>query len=243
MIPIVWSWILLGFLALIALLLLLPLSARIGYDGDVTLSAGALGIYLRILPKKRKTVRLGRFSPKNYQKLLDAERRKEEKKLLAASKKAEKKRSADEAAKRDRDKRLPPAEVSDEPSMIRVLIGIAGEVLGRFFGRLRVKVLRLHITVGGSDASKTALTYGFVSQGVAYLLELIRQKTKASPVRAASVSVTPDFLAAKTTADVEIRFSLRLIDLIAVGISALLLFLKEKSAGTPRVSRHNEVQK
>ena len=79
----------------------MPLSARIGYDGDVTLSAGALGIYLRILPKKRKTVRLGRFSPNNYQKLLDAERRKEEKKRLAARKKAEKKRSADEAAKRE----------------------------------------------------------------------------------------------------------------------------------------------
>ena len=243
MIPIVWLWILLALAALLLFLLLLPLSVRIGYDGEVTLSAGALGIYLPILPKRRKQPRLGRFSVKNYEKLLAAERRRKEKKRIAAEKKAAKKRSDSEQAKKDKSKRLPPAEVTDEPSMIRVLLRIAGDVLDRFFGRLRVKILRLHITIGGADAAKTALTYGIVSQGVAYLLELIRQKTKSSPVRENSVSVTADFLAAKTTADIEIRFQLRLFDLIAVGVSALTLFLKEKSAGTQRVTRQNEVQK
>lgn len=236
MVVIGWLWILLGILLFLLLLLCLPVSIRIGFRDSVTLAVGALGLYFPILPKRKRKINLRRFSVRNYRKLRQKERRRAEKKLLAARENAEKKKKNAETAKKNKEKRLPPEEVSDEPSMLRILLRIVGGILEKFFGKLRVKVLRLHITVGGTDAARIAMTCGIVSQSVAYLLELIRKKTKASPIPSGSVSVVPDFLAAKTTADIEIRFQIRAIDLLSVGLSFVIRFLQEKSAGKSKSS-------
>ncbi len=235
-------WIFLGILAFLCALILIPVSIKIGYDTEVTLSVGAFGIYLPLYPKKKKKPKL--LSRKKYLRLLQKDEERAEKKRLAAQEKAKKKRDAKEAKKAEAEKKLPPSEMEDEPSVMKILLRIVGGVLDHFFGRLRVKIARLRITVGGPDAAKTAITYGIVSQSVAYLMELIVNKTKFSRKKNTYVSVTPDFLSRKTTADLLIVFQLSLLDLIATGLVLLVRFIKEKTAGTPKKYNHlNEVEK
>jgi len=228
-----WQWIPLGILIFLVVLFALPISIRIGYSSEVSLAAGAFGIYFPILPKKKKKVNLNRFSLKKYRKLLENERAAREKKKQKSLEKARKKKSESQAKKIEKGKKLPPAEPKDEPSVISLIMPVIGGVLDTFAGKLRIKVLHLQITVGGSDAAQIGMMYGIISQGVAYLLELLSHKTKFRRSHKAVVNVVPDFLLSKTKADIRIIFRLRIWDLVTTGIHFLIRFLKEKASRTP----------
>ena len=226
-------WIVLGILLFLCALILIPVSIKIGYKEDVTLSVGVPGIYFPILPKKEKKAKP--LSKKKYEKLLLKDAEQAEKKRLADQKKAQKKKDAAKAKQAEKEQKAKDAEMADEPSTMSLILRIVGGVLDTFFGKLRVKIARVNIVVGGPDAAKTALTYGIVSQGVAYLMELIAIKTKMTRARNTYVSVVPDFLASKTTADLLIIFRLRLIDLLSTGIVFFIRFMKEKTASSPKI--------
>ena len=226
-------WIVLGILLFLCALILIPVSIKIGYKEDVTLSVGVPGIYFPILPKKEKKAKP--LSKKKYEKLLLKDAEQAEKKRLADQKKAQKKKDASKAKQAEKEQKAKDAEMADEPSTMSLILRIVGGVLDTFFGKLRVKIARVNIVVGGPDAAKTALTYGIVSQGVAYLMELIATKTKMTRARNTYVSVVPDFLASKTTADLLIIFRLRLIDLLSTGIVFFIRFMKEKTASSPKI--------
>lgn len=226
-------WIVLGILLFLCALILIPVSIKIGYKEDVTLSVGVPGIYFPILPKKEKKAKP--LSKKKYEKLLLKDAEQAEKKRLADQKKAQKKKDAAKAKQAEKEQKAKDAEMADEPSTMSLILRIVGGVLDTFFGKLRVKIARVNIVVGGPDAAKTALTYGIVSQGVAYLMELIATKTKMTRARNTYVSVVPDFLASKTTADLLIIFRLRLIDLLSTGIVFFIRFMKEKTASSPKI--------
>lgn len=228
-------WILLGILLFLCALILIPVSIKIGYKDEVTLWVGVPGIYIPLLPKKAKKAKP--LSKKKYEKLLLSDAKRAEKKRLADEKKAQKKRASAKAKQAEKEKMLPDTSVTDEPSALSLVLRIVGGVLDTFFGKLRVKIARVHIVVGGSDATKNALTYGVVAQSVAYLMELLATRTKMSRTEDTSVSVTPDFLAAKTSIDLLIIFRLRLIDLISTGIVFLIRFMKEKTASTPKIQK------
>lgn len=226
-------WIVLGILLFLCALILIPVSIKIGYKEDVTLSVGVPGIYFPILPKKEKKAKP--LSKKKYEKLLLKDAERTEKKRLADQKKAQKKKDAVKAKQAEKEQKAKDAEMADEPSTMSLILRIVGGVLDTFFGKLRVKIARVNIVVGGPDAAKTALTYGIVSQGVAYLMELIATKTKMTRAKNTYVSVVPDFLASKTTADLLIIFRLRLIDLLSTGIVFFIRFMKEKTASSPKI--------
>ena len=228
-------WIILGILLFLCALTLIPASIKIGYTDRVTLSVGVPGIYYPILPKKDKKAKP--LSKKKYEKLLLKDAEREEKKRLSDEKKAQKKKDSAKAKQAAKDQTPDDQSTTDEPSAISLVLRIVGDVLDTFFGKLRVKIARVHIVVGAADASKTALTYGVVSQGVAYLMELLATKTKMSLQDNTSVSVVPDFLAQKTTADLLIVFRLRLIDLLSTGIVFIIRFMKEKTASSPKIQK------
>lgn len=228
-------WIVLGILLFLCALILIPVSIKIGYKEEVTLSVGVPGIYFPILPKKEKKAKP--LSKKKYEKLLLKDAERAEKKRLADQKKAQKKKDTDKAKQAEKEQKANDAEMADEPSTISLVLRIVGGVLDTFFGKLRVKIARVNIVVGGPDAAKTALTYGIVSQGVAYLMELIATKTKMTRAKNTYVSVVPDFLAQKTTADLLIIFRLRLIDLLSTGIVFFIRFMKEKTASSPKIQK------
>ena len=112
--------------------------------------------------------------------------------------------------------------------MISILLSIVGDILEKFFGTLGVEVVRIRITVGGPDAAATAITYGIVSQGVAYLLELLSLKTAFRRKNNEEVFITTDYLSRETTADVSIVFTLRLWNFIRIACRFIIRFIQEK---------------
>ena len=228
-------WIILGILLFLLALILIPVSIKIGYTDKVTLAVGMPGIYYSVLPRKEKKAKP--LSKKKYEKLLLKDAERAEKKRLSEEEKVRKKKNSAQAKQAEKEKQQSDSGATDEPSAISLVLRIVGDILDTFFGKLRVKIARVHIVVGGPDAAKTALTYGIVSQGVAYLLELLSNKTKMSRKDNTSVSVVPDFLATKTTADLLIIFRLRLIDLLSTGIVFFIRFMKEKTASSPKIQK------
>ena len=96
-------WIVLGILLFLCALILIPVSIKIGYKEDVTLSVGVPGIYFPILPKKEKKAKP--LSKKKYEKLLLKDAERAEKKRLADQKKAQKKKDAAKAKQAEKEQR------------------------------------------------------------------------------------------------------------------------------------------
>lgn len=230
-----WIWILAVVLGIPVLLFLLPVSLKIGFDGEVTLGAGLPGLYFPILPKKPRKYNLKNYTSKKYRRLLERDRLALEKKKRKKLEKAEKKEADGRHKKEERAKKLPPEHPAEEPSVVQLILPLVGGILDTFAGKIRVRLIRLDIRVGGTDAAQIALMHGLISQGVAYLIALISQKTRYSSPGNARISVTADFLLAKTQADIQIIFRLRLADILSTAIVFLIRFLKRKanfSAGT-----------
>lgn len=223
-------WILAAILLLLVFLLTVHVKIVVSYDEDVVLFLRVLGIRIPLLPKSKKKIRPADFTLKRYKKRLqkDAERaaKKQRKKLERKRKKTEKK-AAKKSAKK---KKLPPTEVTvkDEPTTLTLLLSVIGGVLDRFLGKLRVDLVRFRVTVGGPDAAQIAMTYSIVSQGIAYLCELIAQKTKFRRKKNEEVSVIPDFLAKETTADILVIFTVNLWYFIDIVFILAFRFIKEK---------------
>ncbi len=225
-----WLWILAAITLLFIFLFTVRVKIVVSFDGSVALCLRVLGVRIPLLPKPTKKIRPADFTLARHKKRIrnDAERaaKKQQKLLEKKRKKAEKKA----AQKKDKKKKLPQTEVTvkDEPSMVSLLLSVVGGVLDKFFGKLRVDLVRLRITVGGPDATKIAMTYGIVSQGVAYLMELIAQKTKFRRTKNEYISVIPDFLARSTTADISLIFTVNLWYFLNILFTFAFRFIKEK---------------
>ncbi len=224
-----WQWIPIGILLFIVVLFALPVSIRIAYRDTARLWVGLPGLYFPILPKKKKKIRLSRFSAEKTRKLREKDRLAKEAAKQKKLEKSRRKKAASAQKKVEKGKKLPPEEKTDEPSVISLIMPLIGSVLDKFAGRIRVKVVHMDITVGGSDAAQIGIMYGIISQGAAYLMELLRQKTRFSRAYRSVIRVNADFLLAKTRADVHFIFRLSLWDLIVTGVHFLIAFIREKT--------------
>ncbi len=225
----IFLWILGVILLLLVFLLFVGVKIHISYKDDLALFVSVLGIRIPILPKRKKKINHRQFSYKRHRRRLlresKAAQKKERKRILKENKKKIK-----STQKKGEKKKLPPDDTSSEkePSVTSVLLSVVSDVLEKFFGTLGVEVVRIRITVGGPDATATALAYGAAAQGVAYLLELLANKTAYRRKKAENVSVAADFLSRKTTADVSLVFTLRVWNLLRVAFVFLSKFIKEK---------------
>ncbi len=226
----IFLWILGALLLLLLFLLFVGIKIRVSYKEEVTLSVSVLGIRIPLLPKPKKKINLRQFTRKRNAERLEKERLSAIKKQQRKQEKEKKKKAAKSAKKNEKKKRLPTEQtpVKDEPSMISLLLSLVGGIVDKFAGMLRVDAARIRITVGGPDAAKIALTYGIVSQGVAYLMEILMHKTRFYRPKNEYVSVVPNFLAETTTADISLIFTVRLWHFVNIGCTFLYRFIKEK---------------
>ena len=216
------GWLVLGgILLFIALLLVTRIRIFFSYSDKILLYVKILFLKINILPGKSRKPKLRNFKIKRYRK----RRIKEIKKAQRDSKK-----------KKDREKKHAKPEKEEEgpkPSLadnVRYIINLIRHVLflvlKKLIGYIRIDIERLHITVGTGDAAKTAVNYGLISQSVSYLLELLSQNTHCRTGTPGSISVNPDFIAEKTTADVSLSVSIRIWQIFALAFKALAAFLK-----------------
>ena len=198
----------------------------IKYTDDFGLAVRVCGIKITIMPRKQKKRRPRDYSPKKLAKRAAKEKKKAEK---AAAKKKEKdaKKAADKAAKAEAKK---AGKVKKKPlgETISLILALVRTAVGRFARHLRVRVARLHINVATGDAANTAILYGAIAQSAAYIAALLDStKTLKNPARS-DVDIRADYLSEKTTADIEIGFSIRVWQVFDVLIRTGITFIKKE---------------
>ena len=176
------------------------INIRITMKDDMTLALRVLGIPIRILPGKEKTYNPRRYTLKKIRKR-DAKAAK--KAAKAAEKKREKaKRKAEEAAERKKltkkeQKALKAQKKASRPpitEMIKLSLSVAKLFFSRFFGKLHIRVVKLHVCIGAKDAMTAAVIYGLANQSVQYTMEFLRKFCRVDKYSRSDIRIEPDFL-------------------------------------------------
>ena len=218
-------WILCGVALFTVLVLLVPLGVELRYNGEIAVDAKIAFVRLRIIPKRKKKIRLRRFTKKRFERTLAKEKKKEEKK--AAKKAAKSKKPSDKPSEAKPEKSAEKKEES--PKLVSDLWQMRSLILrtvGRFVHRIRTKTFSVRVLIGSEDAATSALLYGAAAQFAAYVSEILRTQTKMRCREAVDIGV--DFTSEKTAADIDVAFSISVGGVIATAIGFGVGFIKRK---------------
>lgn len=212
-----------GFLIaaiIIAAILCLRVSVRIGVDENFSLVAGVGFIKLRIFPAKEKKLKLSDYRIDKYRK------REEKKRLAAEKKKAKKSAPAEQNAASQPAGKSVEKEKRDIPALISKLTRVAGVFLKRFGKHLRIDLRKLNIIIATGDAAQTAIIYGAVIGAVQNLYALLVNSGTLRTTKKSELFVEPDFLSEKMRVEVDLRFSFMIWQLFDMAIRAGVEILK-----------------
>ena len=198
-------WILAIILLLFVLLLLVRLRFDIACTEEVTLRLRILGIPIPLYPAAPKKVRVSKFR-RGYPKEKEA-KKPAERKAKAPAKPAEK---------------IPLGEKID------IVLALVKKLCKKLCRHLRLDVSHIVITIGADDAASAAITYGIVSQSVAYLLAFLDAHLNIRKKRRGEIAVRCDFTAARTACDIRITASLAVWQLLDIGVSLAYNYFKGK---------------
>lgn len=123
-------------------------------------------------------------------------------------------------------KKVPKKKKSADVLML--LRSLSRDLFGRFFRSLRVKFSKIHIAVATGNAAATALLYSAVCAAVAELASLLDAASALEAPEKTDVQITADFLSEELTADIDLVFSLRLYQIVILGIKFLRSYLKQR---------------
>ncbi len=197
----VWVYIVGAIILFLALLLSLKVNIIVSYKEELKVYLRVLFVRIRLYPKKVK--------------LKEKKKRKKKKKTPSPT------------------EEIIPAGEGKELSPVKVVWEIREAVLslaGKCMGGLHFKFARLNIEVGCSDAAKTALVYGTVVQGVAYLVEFLDSISNVEISRFSKVNVSSNFISQKSRAEGKITLYLRVFSAFKILIHTLKTYFTYKSA-------------
>ena len=203
---------------------MLKATVTIVYDGEVKLFLRVLFIKIRLVPPKKKKYPHS-MSAKKARKIKEKLHKKQEKKL---AKKAAKKKQKEEQKKLadNKESKKPKKTPRDILDIISLVANLIAKVISRFFGHLKIKLMRIRIKVATGDAASTAIAYGAITQAINVFFPLIENiKTVRLPV-AKEIDINPDFCSDECEIEVKISFSLRVWHLFHVLFVALGEFIK-----------------
>ena len=202
------AWILVGLVLLIlAVVLLVPIGADVGYvGGEFTLAARMDGFAYQLLPKKPA----------------DPNKPPKEKKPKKEKPPKEEKPEQEARPKKKRNLNFTKEEIFE-------LVKRAINGLGKF-GKLTVRRFMLHYTAAGEDPYNTAMIFGYVNGALSSLAPLCAQKFHVTGD--VDVWTDVDFTTDKMSLDAAVSVTLRLIQVVhmalAVAFGVLTVLLKNK---------------
>lgn len=215
-------YILAGLIALIALVLLIPLSLSVTLDeaGNIRLCGRILGIPVYRSPKGLRPVRLSDYTPRAIQRRERAAKRKQQRQMRRAQRNAKRKSHHPVSGSQRPGNDMP---LIDKISFIKELACV---ILKRTLGHARVDVERLAITVATPDAAQTAILYGGVCTALAALTEMLDLHSHLRIRDTEQYGVAADFTSDNTRADIRLHFRLRVCHLFDIALHALIQFVR-----------------
>lgn len=209
-------YVLAAILCLLIAISLLRIRISLTYTEKIAVDLRILFLRFRLYPKKKR-IKVKRYTYRRYRKRLLAQRKKEreraKKQAQPTPKKASKKRPFKQS--------------------MRLYTYLFKKLYIRILHHFRIDVAKLHVIVATGDAAQTAIATGIASQAVAYILQLLQDHAKFHRAYRSSVVVAPDFLAENSRIACNVTFSLRVYEIIDLGIRFFYHFLIE------RMNHHN----
>jgi hypothetical protein len=202
-----------------AFILSLCVKVTVEYADELKLYVRVLFIKIKILPKKDKKRGPHSMSERRAKSIRKKLKKKADQKRAKALEKKNKKQL--EKAQPKKKKTL--GEILDIISMVKDIVKAA---LGRFFGHLKVDLARFHINVATGDAASTAIAYGAICDALLHLLHILEPLKGFDSPKAQDISVTPDYLSDKMSADIKVTFSIRVWHVFHVAFAALGKLIK-----------------
>jgi hypothetical protein len=207
----------------------------IEYKEELALWIRLFGIKINILPKKQKKYRHSKYTLKKIRRRDEAYAKKKAKSDAAKKKRAEEKakRKAEEEKRRasmtkaqlKAEKKRKKAEKPKLTDIISLSAQVAKLFFSRFFGKLHIKVARLHVNVATGDAATTAILYGAVYPAAHLLFAGLDKISKIDGKKKADMLITADYLGEQTTVDLKITFSTSLGAVLGAVLKAGFKFL------------------
>ena len=220
-----------SILLLLALIIVLPLTATVVYDNELRIYARALFVRIKILPRKKKKHGPHSMSRRKAQKILDAiEKKKLKKKKKAADKKAKKELKEQKKGKKS---------LSDVLGTVSEITSLASGVLGRFGRHFHVRISRLQINVATPDAAQTAIAYGAIEAALTQLYATLGQSKNFKLPKDKNFFVRADFASEEMSARIKIHFSFSIFSLISALIVTLIknFFYKARQKAIAKARR------
>lgn len=217
--------VILAILFLFVLLLALRVRLVLTCNEAVRLSLTVLCFTITLFPRRKKRIRLSKYTPKAIERRKRRAEKKREKKARKAEKKARKKakKSVVDTAKKAHEPKEKPT-LRDNLTLTRALVSALVRKTNK---HLRLKAARLHIRVATGDAATTAVLYGAVSASLAYLLAALDRVTDLK-TKPRDVSVFADYLSERSYVNLRLVFSLRVWGALALLFSAAITFFKTR---------------
>ena len=209
-----------AILLLLLVLASLPVTLTVKYREELEAEISVFTIKRKIYPKEKKKVRISDYSKKNIEK--------RRKKALRKKLKAEKKRQKKQLPKKAGETATPK-----KGKGLLESIGLIKELLSALIPktakRIRIKATRIIINVATDDAAKTALLFPAVNGAVIGLVTYLDNASRFKDLDKSNIAVRADFVSQRTTADIEISFSLRSKHLLEILFASALKYVTKKS--------------
>ena len=171
-------------------------------------------------------MKLSEWRIKKYRKRRLKEYEKYLKKKLLSEAKAKKKAEIKEKEQTLNEEQK--ESVKDKLTGVTELINkVVLAALNKFGSKLRINIYHIRVTVGGKEPDKTAVTYGYVCQGMAYINEFLKNHAKVRyPGKTdRRLYVGVDFLSLKTDIDAHVSLRIKVHHIFSTAIAALKGYL------------------
>ncbi len=221
-------------LLLFLLILCTKASLRIRYRKKIKVTLTLLGIPITLYSsekeeKKKRKKQKDLSKCRNPDRILQKELRRQQR---AAQKAREKRRKA--ALKRRKKQAQKQAKKEEISPNLKEKLEMILAIVKRFYeetqGQIKLRVHRMHLYIATGDAAKTAILYGVVSQSAAYLLAWLDEHFMEVSHKKGALLCTTDYTAQASRADVDLRFSIGIIDGIRLAIKLYSILSEEKTA-------------
>ena len=129
------------------------------------------------------------------------------------------------------DHKIEELSLRDELRLVRALLAT---IVRRRRKWLKLHAARLRVRVATGDAASTAILYGVVCQSFSYILALLDRVTRVK-AREPEVNVIADFEGERSSVDIKIVLTLRVIDVL---LAILHLVKSEKQQNTSQTAQN-----
>lgn len=207
-----------SILLFFALIIFVPLTATLVYDGEFKAFARVLFVRIKLFPRKKKKKRGPHsMSRRKAAKILTSIEKKKQKKKAKKLKKQAKKE--EKKAKEETKGKKSISEILDTVSSITSL---STDILRRFGKRFHVRIAVMRIIVATPDAAQTAIAYGAIQAALSQLYATLGQMKHFKLPKDSKFRLDADFSTTEPSAEIKIHFSFSIFAVLAAAVGAIV---------------------